>query len=97
MDVLLAECDNEISLCFLVARNSFVCPPGADGPRPMAIFELLDYIVNEVCYQTTRRWCQTCNSLRGLEKLGEMFSPELLVENLVQSFGVHLFFRLIVF
>lgn len=35
--------------CFLVPRNSFVCPPGADGPRPMAIFELLDYIVNEVC------------------------------------------------
>ncbi|KAL8566283.1 Dual specificity mitogen-activated protein kinase kinase 1 [Nucella lapillus] len=30
-----------------VARNSFVCPAGADGPRPMAIFELLDYIVNE--------------------------------------------------
>ncbi|XP_025078135.1 dual specificity mitogen-activated protein kinase kinase 1-like isoform X2 [Pomacea canaliculata] len=30
-----------------VPRNSFVCPPGADGPRPMAIFELLDYIVNE--------------------------------------------------
>ncbi|XP_076443732.1 dual specificity mitogen-activated protein kinase kinase 1-like isoform X2 [Babylonia areolata] len=30
-----------------VARNSLVCPPGADGPRPMAIFELLDYIVNE--------------------------------------------------
>ena len=50
MDVSLAECDDKISLCFLVARNSFVCPPGADGPRPMAIFELLDYIVNEVCY-----------------------------------------------
>lgn len=30
-----------------VTRNSFVCPAGADGPRPMAIFELLDYIVNE--------------------------------------------------
>ncbi|XP_076465610.1 dual specificity mitogen-activated protein kinase kinase 1-like [Babylonia areolata] len=32
-----------------VSRNSFVCPAGAgaDGPRPMAIFELLDYIVNE--------------------------------------------------
>ncbi|XP_071119043.1 dual specificity mitogen-activated protein kinase kinase 1-like isoform X1 [Haliotis cracherodii] len=29
------------------SRNSYVCPPGADAPRPMAIFELLDYIVNE--------------------------------------------------
>ncbi|KAL3866772.1 hypothetical protein ACJMK2_044045 [Sinanodonta woodiana] len=30
-------------------RNSFnfPSPPGSDGPRPMAIFELLDYIVNE--------------------------------------------------
>nr|ALG64477.1 mitogen-activated protein kinase kinase 1 [Tegillarca granosa] len=30
-------------------RNSFnfPTPPGSDGPRPMAIFELLDYIVNE--------------------------------------------------
>ncbi|CAI9733939.1 specificity mitogen-activated kinase kinase 1-like isoform X1 [Octopus vulgaris] len=26
---------------------SFQSPPGSDGPRPMAIFELLDYIVNE--------------------------------------------------
>lgn len=35
-------------------RNSynFPTPPavGIDGPRPMAIFELLDFIVNEVCY-----------------------------------------------
>ena len=23
--------------------------PGSNGPQPMAIFELLDYIVNEVC------------------------------------------------
>lgn len=29
-------------------RNSYVVQ-GTDGPRPMAIFELLDYIVNEVC------------------------------------------------
>ncbi|KAK3098082.1 hypothetical protein FSP39_015952 [Pinctada imbricata] len=31
------------------SRNSFSfpSPPGSDGPRPMAIFELLDYIVNE--------------------------------------------------
>lgn len=43
--------------CFLVARNSFVCPPGADGPRPMAIFELLDYIVNEVCSVRQERLC----------------------------------------
>ncbi|XP_069138596.1 dual specificity mitogen-activated protein kinase kinase 1-like isoform X1 [Argopecten irradians] len=30
-------------------RNSFSfpTPPGSDGPRPMAIFELLDFIVNE--------------------------------------------------
>ncbi|CAC5406560.1 MAP2K1 [Mytilus coruscus] len=30
-------------------RNSFnfPTPPGSDGPRPMAIFELLEYIVNE--------------------------------------------------
>ncbi|ESO84309.1 hypothetical protein LOTGIDRAFT_132393 [Lottia gigantea] len=29
------------------SRSSFVGMPGAEGPRPMAIFELLDYIVNE--------------------------------------------------
>ena len=38
-------------------RNSynFPTPPavGMDGPRPMAIFELLDFIVNEVCYERT--------------------------------------------
>lgn len=39
-------------LCILgTNRNSFnfPTPPGSDGPRPMAIFELLEYIVNEVC------------------------------------------------
>lgn len=69
MDVSLAECDDKISLCFLVARNSFVCPPGADGPRPMAIFELLDYIVNEVCYQNSE---MTAPDLQQPQRVGEI-------------------------
>ena len=37
---------------FTGKRQSFT--PATDGPRPMAIFELLDYIVNEVCCIITR-------------------------------------------
>lgn len=48
-----------ILFCFILGttRTSYNFPtpcvpvaPGSDGPRPMAIFELLDFIVNEVCY-----------------------------------------------
>lgn len=39
-----------ISLDFLLAGYRYSYVPSANGgPRPMAIFELLDYIVNEVC------------------------------------------------
>ena len=47
-------------------RNSynFPTPPamGIDGPRPMAIFELLDFIVNEVCYVRIFRLDSSANN-----------------------------------
>ena len=44
----LAHLLDVVSLLAGSNRNSYVVQ-GTDGPRPMAIFELLDYIVNEVC------------------------------------------------
>ena len=43
--------DDRLGSVFLLAggRNSMTLP-GQDGPAPMAIFELLDYIVVEVCF-----------------------------------------------